>query len=134
MWPEIWLRLEETNETPLEIYNDLYVELVKAYRKAPTGREFDTVANDAKLARRALETVTAADLRGGFYSTFLGECLRRLSGDRTSRLAKGVPRIGGEFSGIAKSPVRVSKTIPDKTKPSGRIFRAHERCHGRHAG
>jgi hypothetical protein len=64
MWPEVWLRLEETNETPLEIYNDLYVELVKAYRKAPTGREFDTAANDAKLARKALETVSAADLRG----------------------------------------------------------------------
>jgi hypothetical protein len=64
MWSEIWLRLEETNETPLEIYNDLYVELVKAYRKAPTGREFDTVANDAMLARRALETASAADLRG----------------------------------------------------------------------
>jgi hypothetical protein len=64
MWPEVWLRLEETNETPLEIYNDLYVELVKAYRKAPTGREFDTVANDATFARRALETVSAADLRG----------------------------------------------------------------------
>ena len=135
MWPEIWLRLEETNETPLEIYNDLYVELVKAYRKAPSGREFDTVANDATLARRALETASAADLRGrGFYSTFPGECLRRLSGDGTSRLAKGLPRIGGEFSGIAKSPVRVSKAVSNKAKPSGCIFRAHERCHGWHAG
>lgn len=64
MWAEIWLPLEETDETPQDIYTDLYVELVKAYRKAPKRKDFDSIANDAGLARRALETASIKDLRG----------------------------------------------------------------------
>jgi hypothetical protein len=64
MWPEIWRPLEEMDDTPQDIYTDLYVELVKAYRKAPLRKECDTVANDALLARRVLETTSSADLRG----------------------------------------------------------------------
>ena|SRR5207302_1280867 len=43
IWPEIWLRLEETGDTPLDIYPDLYVELAKAYRKAPQRRVSTTL-------------------------------------------------------------------------------------------
>lgn len=72
IWPEVWQPLAETDDTPADIYPDLYVELVKAYRKAPRRTEYDTIANDAMLARKALETSSVAELRGeGAIARFL---------------------------------------------------------------
>lgn len=64
VWPEIWLRLEEITEVSLDIYQDLYVELAKVYRKAPQPSIFETVANNPLLAREALEFSVAIDFRG----------------------------------------------------------------------
>lgn len=64
LWPEVWFALEQVADVPSDVYCDLYVELVKAFRKAPKRNAFDTVANDAALARRVLESTVAAELRG----------------------------------------------------------------------
>jgi len=64
LWPEIWRPLEQVDDAPLDMYCDLYVQLAKAYRKAPNRKDFDTVANDVGLARRALESAEADQLRG----------------------------------------------------------------------
>jgi hypothetical protein len=72
MWREVWQPLEETDDTPDDIYTDLYVELVKAYRKAPARKEYDSIANNVVLARTALETSSATNLRGeGSMARFL---------------------------------------------------------------
>lgn len=63
MWSEVWLPLEQVEDAPLEMYCDLYVELAKAYRKAPTPTDFDTVANAPALARKTLESTVADQLR-----------------------------------------------------------------------
>ena len=64
VWPEIWLRLEETGEMPLDVYADLYVELVKAFRKAPQRTEFDNIASEPELARETLKNASSDNLRG----------------------------------------------------------------------
>jgi hypothetical protein len=64
IWPEVWLPLEQVEEAPQDIYTDLYVEMVKAYRKAPQARDFATIANNVALARKVLETAVAQDFRG----------------------------------------------------------------------
>jgi hypothetical protein len=64
IWAEVWLPLEQVEDAPQDIYTDLYVEMVKAFRKAPQARDFATLANDAALARKALETAVAQDFRG----------------------------------------------------------------------
>jgi hypothetical protein len=64
VWPEIWLRLEDTGEMPLDVYADLYVELAKALRKAPQPKHFDDVAGNPELAREILQSTASAELRG----------------------------------------------------------------------
>lgn len=66
VWPEIWLALEQSETWPQlaegsgytvdELYMDVYVELVKALKKAPQPRDYDVIANDPVLARRTLES------------------------------------------------------------------------------
>ncbi len=64
IWLEVWIPLEQVEDVSLDMYCDLYVELAKAYRKAPSRKDFDTVANDAALARKVLESTVADQLRG----------------------------------------------------------------------
>ena len=73
VWPEIWLELERSEiwsqlaersgYTPDDLYKDTYVEFVKALRKAPQPEVFDLLANDAVLARKALEATPVSALR-----------------------------------------------------------------------
>jgi hypothetical protein len=73
VWPEIWLPLEQSDiwaelaessgYSPGDLYLDIYVEFVKALKKAPQPEIYDATANDAVLARHALETTPATALR-----------------------------------------------------------------------
>jgi len=73
VWPDIWLKLEESEIWPQlaegsgytidQLYVGLYVELAKAFKKAPQPDVYDATANDSVLARRALETASATALR-----------------------------------------------------------------------
>jgi hypothetical protein len=73
VWPEIWLALEQSTVWPQlaeglgftteQLYMDLYVELVKALKKAPQPEVYDLTANDPVLARLAVEKIPAAALR-----------------------------------------------------------------------
>jgi hypothetical protein len=74
VWPEIWLPLEESEiwsqladrseYTTDQLYVDVYVELVKALKKAPQPTQYDAIANDPLLARLALSVTPASALRG----------------------------------------------------------------------
>lgn len=73
VWPEIWLTFEQSDLWPQlveksvystdDLYKDIYVELVKALKKAPQPKDYDVTANDPLRARRFLETTPASALR-----------------------------------------------------------------------
>ena len=125
MWHEIWLRLEEVDDCPADLYKDLYVELEKAYRKAPARNEFDTVANDPVLARTALQLATAENLRGeNSIAHFLEDAYDVL-------VETGHPELPHVYEELVASFwnreifAMSSQTISDKAAPSWSLFGAH---------
>src|SRR5262249_42588967 len=73
VWPEIWLQfeqsgiwvevLDESGYTTDDLYVDLYVEFVKALKKAPKPSDYSAVANDPVRDRQVLKTTPATSLR-----------------------------------------------------------------------
>jgi hypothetical protein len=78
-WLDIWIPFEqsevwsqvsdELGYTSDELYMDLYVELVKALKKAPARNVYDATANDPRLARHFLENTSSNDLRNETAAT-----------------------------------------------------------------
>jgi|SRR6516225_2353927 hypothetical protein len=97
VWQEIWLRLEETGEMPLDVYADLYVELTKAFRKAPQRKLFDDVAGNPELARETLKSTSSAELRGeNSIARFLENAFDVL-------VECGVPELPRTYSDLVRS-------------------------------
>jgi hypothetical protein len=156
-WPEIWLRLEDIGGVSLDIYQDLYVELVKAYRKAPQPNVFEDFANNPLLAREALEFSSADELRGeGPIARFFEDAhdvlaetgstelpanyeslLATFLDSRNLRyhLAKPfqlVPNVSGVFSAVLSDVMKKLQDDPDLIEATSEFehaFRALTRSH-----
>lgn len=61
---DIWLQASEEFGYSLDdLYKDLYLELVKALKKAPYPAEYDAIATDPILAKKWIKEVNQASLR-----------------------------------------------------------------------
>jgi hypothetical protein len=105
-WPEIWLPFEESEVwsqlaessgyTTDQLYVDVYVELVRAFKKAPPPTQYDAIANDPLLARLALGTTPAIELRGETATArFFENAFEAISG-------AGSPELEGEFRQLVR--------------------------------
>jgi hypothetical protein len=101
VWSDIWLPLEESDiwvqlaensdYTTDQLYVDVYVELVKALKKAPQPTQYDAVSNNPLLARLALSTTPATALRGETATArFFENAFEAIGG-------AGSPDLEGEF-------------------------------------
>jgi len=110
-WPEIWLPLErsevwsglseESGYTCDQLYMDLYVELAKALKKAPQPTVYDATANDAILARSALQAASAKALRSETATAHFFESAAQAIAESGSRNLE--IEFGGLFSHFLRS-------------------------------
>lgn len=61
---DLWLQFSEDLGYSIDdLYKDLYLELVKALKKAPPSAEYDEIATDPVLAKKMIKEVSPASLR-----------------------------------------------------------------------